>query len=217
MAIVSEQLDRFFTEKMKEYPTQRSFLVPMLRCSGKDCGRLWHGTLLQPCPACRSPLLGLPISVVHTVSPTMRKLPDNADDGHAHPWRHDHPWAALPLLDRFGAYGRLQRSLPELRKAALAAAALRTLTLDPANDTPAVLKEYAAVRGIDTKNFSFLTGPESAIKDLLTQFGVAAQPNDTNLAHTLSTVLIDPAGKIAHREDGSAWEPKDFVARMKRG
>lgn len=92
-----------------------------------------------------------------------------------------------------------------------------SITLDPANDTPAVLKEYAAVRGIDTKNFSFLTGPESAIKDLLTQFGVAAQPNDTNLAHTLSTVLIDPAGKIAHREDGSAWEPKDFVAKMKKG
>jgi len=34
-----------------------------------------------------------------------------------------------------------------------------SITLDPAYDTPGVLKEYASVRGIDTSNFSFLTGP----------------------------------------------------------
>src|SRR6185436_14296832 len=42
-----------------------------------------------------------------------------------------------------------------------------SITLDPAYDTPAVLKVYAATRGIDTSNFSFLTGPENAIKYLL--------------------------------------------------
>ncbi|HVZ61808.1 MAG TPA: NAD(P)H-dependent oxidoreductase subunit E [Terriglobales bacterium] len=40
MAIVSEQLDRFFTEKMKEYPTQRSFLVPMLLYTQDEVGYL---------------------------------------------------------------------------------------------------------------------------------------------------------------------------------
>ena len=38
--IVSEQLDRFFTEKMKEYPTQRSFLVPMLLYTQDELGYL---------------------------------------------------------------------------------------------------------------------------------------------------------------------------------
>ena len=38
--IVSEQLDRFFTEKMKEYPTQRSFLVPMLLYTQDELGCL---------------------------------------------------------------------------------------------------------------------------------------------------------------------------------
>ena len=37
---VSEQLDRFFTEKMKEYPTQRSFLVPMLLYTQDELGHL---------------------------------------------------------------------------------------------------------------------------------------------------------------------------------
>jgi len=37
---VSEQLDRFFTEKMKDYPTQRSFLVPMLLYTQDEVGYL---------------------------------------------------------------------------------------------------------------------------------------------------------------------------------
>ena len=38
--IVSQQLDDFFTEKMKEYPTQRSFLVPMLLYTQDEVGFL---------------------------------------------------------------------------------------------------------------------------------------------------------------------------------
>jgi protein SCO1 len=94
---------------------------------------------------------------------------------------------------------------------------LVSITLDPAYDTPGVLKEYAELRGIDTSNFSFLTGPENAIRDLLTQFGVIAQFQGDILQHTLTTLLINADGKIAHRADGSAWEPQDFVAKMKRG
>ena len=94
---------------------------------------------------------------------------------------------------------------------------LVSITLDPAYDTPGILREYAAVRGIDTSNFSFLTGPENAIKDLLTQFGVIAQFQGEILQHTLTTLLVDPSGKIAHRADGSQWEPQEFVNRMKRG
>ncbi|HKD91610.1 MAG TPA: NAD(P)H-dependent oxidoreductase subunit E [Terriglobales bacterium] len=40
MMPVSEQLDRFFTEKMKDYPTQRSFLVPMLLYTQDELGYL---------------------------------------------------------------------------------------------------------------------------------------------------------------------------------
>lgn len=93
---------------------------------------------------------------------------------------------------------------------------LVSITLDPAYDTPAILKEYAAVRGIDTSNFSFLTGPEAAIRDLLTQFGVIAEFKGDILQHTLTTLLIDPTGRIAHRADGSQWDPAEFVAKMKK-
>ncbi len=93
---------------------------------------------------------------------------------------------------------------------------LVSITLDPAFDTPGVLKEYADTRGIDTGNFSFLTGPENAIKDLLTQFGVIAEFEGDLIKHTLTTLLIDAKGKIAHRADGSPWEPSEFIAKMRR-
>lgn len=102
------------------------------------------------------------------------------------------------------------------REARVANLELISITLDPEYDTPAILKEYATVRGIDTGNFSFLTGPETAIKDLLTQFGVIAEFKGDILQHTLATLLIDAEGRIVHRFDGSSWEPKDFVAKMKR-
>jgi NADH-quinone oxidoreductase subunit E len=38
MAVLSEKLDKFFDEKMKEYPTKRSFLVPMLIYSQDEVG-----------------------------------------------------------------------------------------------------------------------------------------------------------------------------------
>lgn len=93
---------------------------------------------------------------------------------------------------------------------------LVSITMDPEHDTPAVLHEYAATRLIDTSNFTFLTGPESAIKDLLTQFGVLAVFEGDLIKHTLTTVLVNEDGKVIERADGSAWEPKDFVAKMKQ-
>jgi protein SCO1/2 len=91
---------------------------------------------------------------------------------------------------------------------------LVSISFDSAYDTPPVLKAYAEARGIDTSNFSFLTGPENAIRDLLAQFGVIAEPGENVFKHTLATLLIGPNGKILHRVDGSAWAPEDFLKRL---
>jgi protein SCO1/2 len=90
-----------------------------------------------------------------------------------------------------------------------------SITLDPAHDTPGVLREYADDRGIDTSNFSFLTGPVPAIRDLLTQFGVIAEFKGDILDHTLATLLIDEKGRVVWRADGSQWQPAEFVKRMR--
>jgi protein SCO1/2 len=102
------------------------------------------------------------------------------------------------------------------REAGVGAVEFVSITLDPVHDTPGVLREYADDRGIDTSNFSFLTGPEPAIRDLLTQFGVIAEFNGDILDHTLATLLIDEKGRVKWRADGSQWKPGEFVERMHR-
>jgi len=102
------------------------------------------------------------------------------------------------------------------REAGITDLELVSISLDPTYDTPGVLQEYASVRGIDTGNFSFLTGPESAVRDILTQFGVIDDFQGDLTKHTLATLLIAPDGKIISRADGSQWDPADFVKRMHR-
>ncbi|MES2691903.1 MAG: SCO family protein [Verrucomicrobiota bacterium] len=100
------------------------------------------------------------------------------------------------------------------KKAGIKNLELLSITFDSAHDTPPVLKEYAKVRGIDTSNFTFLTGPENALRDLLTQFGVISEPGENIFKHTLATLLVGPDGKIIHREDGPRWSPDDFLKRL---
>jgi len=102
------------------------------------------------------------------------------------------------------------------RKAGITNVEFVSITLDPKHDTPGVLRAYADDRGIDTGNFSFLTGPEGAIRDLLTQFGVIAEFDGDLIKHTLATLVIDERGHIAFREDGSAWEPAEVLAHLHR-
>jgi protein SCO1 len=95
--------------------------------------------------------------------------------------------------------------------------ALISITFDPEYDTPGVLRDYAEVRGIDTSNYHFLTGPESAIKDLLTQLGVlVGEIEGPLIQHTLATLLIDSKGRIIDRADGSQWDVKQFVGKILR-
>jgi protein SCO1/2 len=109
----------------------------------------------------------------------------------------------------------------DLQKAARAAGVtdfqLVSISLDPEYDTPGVLKEYAEARGIDTSNFSFLTGPDAAVRQLLAQLGVIREFEGETIKHTLATVLINPEGRIAYRVDGSTWQVDDFVRRLKQG
>ena len=108
----------------------------------------------------------------------------------------------------------------ELQQAARAAGVtnleLVSISLDPEFDTPGVLKEYAEARGIDLVNFSFLTGPDAAVRQLLAQLGVIREFEGATIKHTLATVLINPQGKIIYRADGSAWAVDDFVRRLKK-
>ncbi len=114
------------------------------------------------------------------------------------------------------AVARFQQVQQRARALGVGNLELVSISLDPVHDTPGVLREYARSRVIDTSNYSFLTGPDAAIRALLAQFGVLAEFQGDLLNHTLATLLIDETGRIAWRADGSSWSVDDFVSRLKR-
>ncbi len=114
------------------------------------------------------------------------------------------------------AVARFQQVQQLAREAGVANLELVSISLDPTYDTPGVLKEYALVRSINTTNYSFLTGPEAAIRSLLAQFGVLKEFRGNILNHTATTLLIDENGRIIHRADGSSWDVQEFVQNIKK-
>jgi protein SCO1/2 len=100
------------------------------------------------------------------------------------------------------------------REAGITNLELVSISFDPAHDSPGVLKEYAGARGIDTSNFTILTGPDAAVRQLLAQMGIIREFEGETIKHTLATLLINEQGKIIHRADGSQWDVPEFVGRM---
>ena len=111
---------------------------------------------------------------------------------------------------------RMQALQKAAREAGITNLEIVSISFDPANDSPGVLKEYAEARGIDTSNFTFLTGPDTAVRHLLAQMGIIREFEGETIKHTLATLLINPQGTIVHRVDGSQWTVQDFISRMKK-
>lgn len=114
------------------------------------------------------------------------------------------------------ATARMSQLQKEARAAGVQDFEMVSISLDPEYDTPGVLREYAEARGLDTSNWSFLTGPDAAVRQLLAQLGVIREFEGATIKHTLATVLIDEQGRLVYRVDGSTWEVQDFVRRLKR-
>jgi protein SCO1 len=78
-----------------------------------------------------------------------------------------------------------------------------SFSVDPENDSPSVLKEYAARYGADLDHWTFLTGDVAKIRETAEQgFKIAAEGNaEANsehygISHGSHLVLVDAAGQI---------------------
>jgi protein SCO1/2 len=90
-----------------------------------------------------------------------------------------------------------------------------SFTINPENDTPEVLLEYANQYGVDLKNWDFVTGDEAATHHLgVKGFLVHARADEDEpggFAHSPSLVLIDRSGKIRGVYDGTNTEEVDLL------
>lgn len=82
---------------------------------------------------------------------------------------------------------------------------IASFTIDPAHDTPQVLKEYAKNYGITNPNWNFLTGDRNEIYEVAnTGFGIYANEDETvpgGFAHSGLFALVDKEGYVRSRTD----------------
>jgi len=79
-------------------------------------------------------------------------------------------------------------------------------TLDPAYDTPSVLKKYAFNLGIDTKQWMFLWGSKDSIYDIAERYYIAAVEDDEvpgGINHSGKLVLVDREGHVRGFYEGT--------------
>ena len=99
-------------------------------------------------------------------------------------------------------------------------AALLSVSFDPKNDTPAVLKQHARKLGADANVWTFATGDRDEIDRFASSLlltlvrGEAANPDE--IGHTLRTTVVDSKGRIAKSYSGAEWTPAELVAELER-
>jgi protein SCO1/2 len=121
-----------------------------------------------------------------------------------------------PAMDRqfAEAQGLLKEKGLEMK------AALLSVSFDPKNDTPPVLKEHAQKLGFDPRVWTFVTGDREAIDRFATSMlvtlvrGEAANPDE--IGHTLRTTIVGRDGRIVKSYAGADWTPADLVAELER-
>ena len=94
--------------------------------------------------------------------------------------------------------------------------ALLCVTVDPENDTPAALKEYAAHVGADPKRWKFLTGDPRDVARVAERFGVLYYPDKAQIVHSQAVAIVDPDGKLATVYYGEQWEPETVLRDLQK-
>jgi len=119
-----------------------------------------------------------------------------------------------PLMDRnFVAIQNEIQKTPGLGDVRLV-----SVSFDPANDTPAVLKTHARDLKTDPAVWHFVTASADDIKGFAAKFGVTAEPSAESpavLTHNLSTAVIDADGRLVKIRPGNMWTPADLIADLK--
>ena len=92
------------------------------------------------------------------------------------------------------------------------------ISLDPARDSPAVLRETAARRRLDSARWSLVVPPAAEVRAVAAVLGVRyRQLADGDFNHTSVLILLDPEGRVLARTEqmGSKGDP-EFLAAVRR-
>lgn len=116
-----------------------------------------------------------------------------------------------PLMSR--NFAKVQEMLPPKFQDQVR---LLSISFDPQNDTPPVLRDYAARYTDDLSNWTFATGTPQEIGRVTAQFGVFTKRSGDQIVHNLTTALIGPDGRIRRLWRGNDWKPQQVLQAVRR-
>ena len=118
---------------------------------------------------------------------------------------------ACPLLA--SKFSQVLEKLPQTPGAPVRCRLL-SISFDPANDTPAILKEYAQSCHYDPARWSFLTGSLADITGLADRCGEHFQITGETISHDFRTVVVDPSGRVRKIIPGNSWTSDDLIREI---
>lgn len=91
-----------------------------------------------------------------------------------------------------------------------------SITVDPARDSPEVLREFAKAIHYDPETWDFLTGDAETIRRIAMAYGVAyTNGAETPIRHNLLTTVIDRRGRIRVQYMGETFDPDGLFADIR--
>jgi protein SCO1/2 len=120
-----------------------------------------------------------------------------------------------PLIDR--RFSALQEQIARNRELD-GRVRLLSITLDPAHDTPVVLRKHATDLGARSELWNFVTPGDAAAGNMAERFGVGVSLDEKDpsiIVHGLVTVLIDGGGIVTKVLRGGGWQAADVAGMLR--
>jgi protein SCO1/2 len=118
-----------------------------------------------------------------------------------------------------GQFAALQKQLAQSPDD-FARTQLLSISLDPAFDTPPVLRKYGlAYLGGDASGFAhwqFAVSSPDDLKQLASAFDLIYYEQDNQIVHSMDTVLIAPNGTVAQTWTDNDWTTADMLTAVKQ-
>lgn len=89
------------------------------------------------------------------------------------------------------------------------------VSIDPENDTPTRLKEFAKENYMDTDNYTFLQGTESGVREFANVLVVKYKEiSPLDFSHSNIISVFNPIGELVHQQEGLGVDNKETIAKI---
>jgi protein SCO1/2 len=96
-------------------------------------------------------------------------------------------------------------------------ATILAVTMDPAYDTPSVLKTYADQAGAKPETWKFGRLDKPALDTLVSYAALSITKDGDTIVHGLRLLILDKDGKLVERYDDNRWSMDRVVQQLRTG